>query len=143
MAAARPGVAHGHHHSLNSKLEAPTEYPDHFVAATNLLLAVQTTMDKSSFEEHFRLLAQTLGTNDMDIESASQSMSTISMYRSFSPYKRKATDYNGMSSQAEFRKRTEADAKQRRDATEAFANEREEAGKGLETGSEDLYGNGN
>jgi hypothetical protein len=99
-------------------------------------------MDKPTFAENFRTLAQILGTSDIDIDSTSISMSTISMIgrRSQSPYKRKAMDQNGMSTQAELQKRTEADAKERRDATEAFAKEREEAGKGLENGYADQYG---
>jgi hypothetical protein len=43
-----------------------------------------------------------------------------------------------MSTQSELQKKTEADAKERRDVTEAFAKEWEEARKGLETGYADL-----
>ena len=48
-----------------------------------------------------------------------------------------------MSTQAELQKRTEAYAKERKEAIEAFAKEREEATKDLETGYDTLFGKKN
>jgi hypothetical protein len=75
--------------------------------------------------------------------AAISSMSAVSMtgLRYTSPqHKLKATDQSRSSSQAELQKRTEAHAKEQRNATDAFARERDEAGKGLKLDTQTFMG---
>jgi hypothetical protein len=135
----------GRHATLNVPVELPDQLTDYFQAASNLLLLAKDTMDESAFSMNFQILSQALGVNEANISAATSSMSAVTMLdsRYQSPNKRKASDQSGMSTQADLQKRTEAYAKERKEAIEAFAKEKEEATKDLETGYDTLFGKNN
>ncbi len=127
-------------------MEPSNQLTDYFQAASNLLLVAKETIEDGSFSMNFQILSQVLGINEANLSVATMSVSALttqdSRYQS-PPNKRKARDQFGMSTQAELQKRTEAYAKERKVAIEAFSKEKEEATKDLETGYDHLYGKKN
>jgi hypothetical protein len=137
---------HGRHADLSAAVEISDQLTDYFQAASRLLLFAKDTMDGDNFVANFQILSDALGINEVSLSATTLSMSAVTMTsnRYDSPVqKRKATDLSGMSSQADLQKRTEAYAKERREAMEAFAKEKEEDAQALEMDYGNLYGKKN